>query len=100
MKTILFFKKISILAILLLCQKTNWAQKLPSQQLVNEQMNAAMAKSDLPALVATAMNKKGQRISYTFGKAVWTENTAITTKHIFRIASMTKLVTVNTLRAR
>lgn len=53
----------------------------------------ALVSSDLPAVVAIAINTKGQKISYAFGKAVWTENGKVTEDHIFRIYSMTKIIT-------
>ena len=56
-------------------------------------MDAAMRGSDLPAVVALAINKQGQRVTYTSGKAIWTGNEPVTVRHIFRIYSMTKLVT-------
>ena len=56
-------------------------------------MDEAMKNSDLPAIVAIAINKKGQKVTYTFGKSAWSENQAVTAQHIFRIWSMTKLVT-------
>jgi CubicO group peptidase (beta-lactamase class C family) len=65
----------------------------PTQKRVTALMNEAMKTSDLPALVAVAINSKNQKITYTFGKAVWTEDTPVTIQHIFRIASMTKMVT-------
>ncbi len=71
-------------------------QGVPSfstQERVTALMNEAIKTSDLPAVVAIAVNRKNQKRSYAFGKAVWTENTAVTTNHIFRIWSMTKLVT-------
>ncbi len=52
-----------------------------------------MARSDLPALVAIAINTKGERVDYTFGKAIWTQSSKVTTQHIFRIYSMTKIIT-------
>lgn len=65
----------------------------PSEAEVKSAMDEAMTESDLPAIVAIAINDKNQRITYTYGNAVWTEEEAITTHDIFRIASMTKLVT-------
>lgn len=65
----------------------------PSQERITKEMNEAMTKSDLPAVVAVAINSKGQRANFTYGKAVWTEDTKVTDQHIFRIYSMTKLVT-------
>ncbi len=52
-----------------------------------------MAASDLPAVVAIAINSKGQRVDYVYGKAVWSEEAKVTLQHIFRIYSMTKIVT-------
>jgi methyl acetate hydrolase len=75
------------------CTQVLVAQKFPSQEDIKQAMDLHMQNSDLPALVATAINKKNESRTYTFGKAVWTENTPVNDKHIFRIASMTKLVT-------
>ncbi len=52
-----------------------------------------MKKSDLPAVVAVAINNKNQQLIYTYGNAVWNEKLKVTPQHIFRIWSMTKLVT-------
>jgi len=68
-------------------------KSFPSQDKVIRQMDEAIKNSDLPAVVALAINKKGQKMTYTYGKAVWTEDQNVTTKHIFRIHSMTKVVT-------
>ncbi len=65
----------------------------PSQEQVAKLMNEAMKSSDLPAVVAIAINNRGQRVTYTYGKAIWKENRYVTPQHIFRIYSMTKLVT-------
>jgi CubicO group peptidase (beta-lactamase class C family) len=67
--------------------------EFPLQEKVAKLMDDAMKNSDLPAVVALAITKNGQRLTYTFGKAVWTGKEKITTQHIFRIYSMTKLVT-------
>ena len=68
-------------------------KSFPSQDKVIRQMDEAIKNSDLPAVVALAINKKGQKLTYTYGKAVWTEDQNVTTNHIFRIFSMTKVVT-------
>jgi CubicO group peptidase (beta-lactamase class C family) len=68
-------------------------KEFPSQAQVNQLMDSAMQASDLPALVAIAVNQKGQKLTYTYGKAIWQENEPVTPQHIFRIYSMTKLVT-------
>lgn len=65
----------------------------PNQERVTNLMNEAMKTSDLPAVVAIAINNKQQKTTYTYGKAVWTEAAPLTPQHIFRIASMTKMVT-------
>lgn len=66
---------------------------MPSETAVADAMNNAMRDSDLPAVVAIAVNREGEQVSYTYGKAIWSESSAVTPDHIFRIASMTKLVT-------
>tara|TARA_R110002073_G_scaffold14554_1_gene59249 strand:+ start:18013 stop:19122 length:1110 start_codon:yes stop_codon:yes gene_type:complete len=56
-------------------------------------MDSIVGESDLLGLVAIAINKDGEKIEYTFGNAIWNEVTPIKVNNIFRIASMTKLVT-------
>ena len=56
-------------------------------------MEEAMAESDLPAVVAIAINSKGQRIEYVYGALNWGKSEPIKTSSIFRIHSMTKIVT-------
>lgn len=76
------------------CENQKISNKsFPSQDKVTRLMDEAIKNSDLPAVVALAVNKKGQTVKYTFGKAVWTEDQNVTTNHIFRIFSMTKVVT-------
>ena len=65
----------------------------PMKEKVDNLMNEAMKNSDLPAVVAIAINNKNQQVAYTYGKAIWNQNAEVTTKNIFRIYSMTKLVT-------
>jgi CubicO group peptidase (beta-lactamase class C family) len=65
----------------------------PAQQRVTALMDEATKKSDLPAVVAMAINNKNQQATYSHGKAVWTRPEKVTPHHIFRIFSMTKLVT-------
>ncbi|MEQ9424617.1 MAG: serine hydrolase domain-containing protein [Cyclobacteriaceae bacterium] len=71
------------------------AQKssFPSEDYVTQKMDALMANSDLPALVAIAINSSGEKIAYTYGHAIWGTDSPIETNNIFRIASMTKLLT-------
>jgi methyl acetate hydrolase len=56
-------------------------------------MNEAVKSSDLPAVVAIAINNKGEQLTYSHGNAVWAEQAPVTPQHIFRIYSMTKMVT-------
>ncbi len=65
----------------------------PSDERVNQLMNEAIQKSDLPAVVAIAININGEKVVYKNGKASWTEDSEVNSNHIFRIASMTKLIT-------
>ena len=81
-----------ILLLLVSCKEDN-STSFPSEEKVTLLMNETVKKSDLPAVVAIALNKDGERVVYTYGKAIWTEDTDVTSNHIFRIASMTKLVT-------
>lgn len=67
--------------------------KFPAQEQVTSIMNEAMKRSDLPAVVAIASNTKNEEVSFAYGKAVWTENIDVTENHIFRLWSMTKLIT-------
>ncbi len=73
------------------CQ--NKVTTLPKAMTIKTVMDEAMRKSDLPAAVAIVTNKKGEKRTYTYGKAIWTEEGDITPNHIFRIFSMTKLLT-------
>lgn len=74
-------------------QNTEQVGLFPSDESVSKQMDALMETSDLPTLVAMAINKDGEKVTYTYGNAIWTEDTPVSTNSIFRIASMTKLVT-------
>ncbi len=65
----------------------------PTQEELLVIMDKAVNKSDLPAVVAMAINKKGEKVTYQHGRAIWSEEGAITPEHIFRIYSMTKLIT-------
>ena len=60
---------------------------------VRKVMADAMAESDLPSVVAVAINSKGQRIEYTYGGLSWGKSKPVKTSSLFRIHSMTKLVT-------
>ena len=60
---------------------------------VREVMADAIAKSDLPSVVAIAINSKGHRIEYAYGGVNWGKSDPVKTSSIFRIHSMTKIVT-------
>lgn len=65
----------------------------PSEERIIQQMDSIMTDSDLPGLVAIAISKNGEKREYTYGNAIWGEESPIKSNNIFRIASMTKLVT-------
>ena len=90
--TVISFICILICTIVFMsCEKSK--STFPSEEKVITEMNAAMENSDLPALVAMAINKAGEKVTYSYGKAVWEEDAEVTPNHIFRIYSMTKLIT-------
>ncbi len=64
-----------------------------AHQDVRRVMADSMAKSDLPSIVAIGVNDKGQRIEYAYGGLSWGKGEPVKTSSIFRIHSMTKLVT-------
>lgn len=65
----------------------------PSEERIIQQMDSIMADNDIPGLVAIAINKDGEKRVYTNGNAIWGEDSPIRSNNIFRISSMTKLVT-------
>lgn len=65
----------------------------PDQKVVSRLMDDEIKKSDLPAVVAIAINTKNQELIYSYGKAVWTQEEKVTPNHIFQILSMTKVLT-------
>ncbi len=87
------FYLICFILLLLVSCKEDSSTSFPSEEKVTTLMNEVMGKSDLPAVVAIAINKNGQKVTYKYGKAVWTEDAEVTPEHIFKIWSMTKLVT-------
>ncbi len=87
------FYLICLIFLLLLSCKEGNKTYFPSEEKVSTLMNKAMEKNDLPAVVAMAVNKTGEKLTYSYGKAVWTEDKEVTPDHIFRIYSMTKLIT-------
>jgi CubicO group peptidase (beta-lactamase class C family) len=65
----------------------------PTQEKVTSVMNKSIKTTDLPAVVAIASNTNNDEVSFVYGKAIWTENLSVTKDHIFRLYSMTKLIT-------
>jgi CubicO group peptidase (beta-lactamase class C family) len=65
----------------------------PIQEKVTSIMNKSIKTTDLPAVVAIASNTNNDEVSFVYGKAIWTENLDVTKDHIFRLYSMTKLIT-------
>lgn len=92
MKQSIFYLSCFLLYVFVSCEATS-SSSFPTKEKVTSLMNEAMLKSDLPSIVVSAVNKNGEKISYAYGKAIWTEETPVTSNHIFRIASMTKLIT-------
>jgi len=90
----MILKNLVFIFILRVFQSMN-AQHLqfPTQEYIVKSMNEAMKNSDLPALIAIGINKQDQKAVFTYGYAVWNEPGALSTDHIFRIYSMTKLIT-------
>ena len=88
--TRIFFIYLCFFLLISCNEKTTY---FPSEERVNKLMNEAIQKSDLPAVVAIAVNKDGEKVVYKYGEAIWTEDSDITSNHIFRIASMIKLMT-------
>jgi CubicO group peptidase (beta-lactamase class C family) len=65
----------------------------PDAQEVREKMDKEFSAADLHAIVAIGINDEGEQIVYNKGKAVWEEGLDVHPDHIFRIYSMTKMVT-------
>lgn len=92
MKKIL--KIIFLLFLVSDCQpKQSNVINFPTQEKVITAMNEAMKTNDLPAVVAIASNTKNEEVSFAYGKAIWTEESNVTENHVFRLYSMTKLIT-------
>jgi methyl acetate hydrolase len=65
----------------------------PSQESITQQMDSILKDSDLLGLAAIAIKKNGEKVEYTYGNSVWNTDKPLKTNSIFRIASMTKLLT-------
>ena len=78
--------------IFALCLTLSTASETTRNEVVKV-MEEAMAKSDLPSVVAVAINSQGHRIEYAYGAVNWGEAEPVKTSSLFRIHSMTKIVT-------
>ena len=58
-----------------------------------EALRQGWEASGIPAATFGFITREGQYYSASFGRAVWSEEGALTADHIFRIASMTKAIT-------
>ena len=81
-----------VIAIFIISREAH-SQTFPHNKQVAKIMDDAMRTSDLPAIVAIAVNKNGQQLTYAYGNAIWTKSSKVTEDHIFRIYSMTKIIT-------
>jgi methyl acetate hydrolase len=88
------FKVIFLLILVSGCRyEQNKNVNFPTQEKVTTAMNDAIKTNDLPAVVAIASNIQNKEVSFVYGKAVWSGNMDVTENHIFRLYSMTKLIT-------
>jgi methyl acetate hydrolase len=84
----------SLLIVFFSCKQPGKEQGFfPSEETLKISLDSLLEKSDIPCLVVIAINKHGEKITYTYGNAIWDENIPVKENHIFRIASMTKLIT-------
>ncbi len=63
------------------------------QEQINKVMSEAMKSSDLPAVVAVGIDSKGNQFDFMHGGLSWGKEEKITGDSIFRIHSMTKMIT-------
>jgi len=82
-----------ILLIFLISCQTNKESIFPNEKQIVQIMDDELVNSDLKGVVAIGINKQGEHITYSNGNSVWDEDAPITPNHIFRLASMTKLIT-------
>lgn len=64
-----------------------------AQEKINAVMSEAMKSSDLPTIVAVGVDREGGRFDFMHGGLSWGKEEKITGDSIFRIHSMTKMVT-------
>ena len=63
------------------------------QEQINKVMSEAMKSSDLPTVVAVGIDSKGNQFDFMHGGLSWGKEEKITGDSIFRIHSMTKMIT-------
>ena len=63
------------------------------QEQINQVMSEAMKSSDLPAVVAVGIDSKGNQFDFMHGGLSWGKEEKIAGDSIFRIHSMTKMIT-------
>ena len=64
-----------------------------AQEQINQVMSEAMKSSDLPTVVAVGIDSKGNQFDFMHGGLSWGKEEKITGDSIFRIHSMTKMIT-------
>ena len=64
-----------------------------AQEQINQVMSEAMKGSDLPTVVAVGIDSKGNQFDFMHGGLSWGKEEKITGDSIFRIHSMTKMIT-------
>jgi methyl acetate hydrolase len=74
-------------------QASREQERFPSGEMVKAAMDSLLKRSDIPCVVAVAINSHGEELTYTYGPAIWQSDIPVTKNNIFRIASMTKLIT-------
>jgi CubicO group peptidase (beta-lactamase class C family) len=87
-------KIIPVLILMIACKKSqNTAFRFPNQGKVTAAMNEKMNSSDLPSVVVIASNTLNEERSFCYGKSIWNDTINITKDHIFKLHSMTKVLT-------
>jgi len=81
-----FHYLIVVIAILVGCNAERKVQ-MPFQ------LNSYFQNSSLPSAIMGSTTKDGKMNWYAFGPSTWDATDTVTENHIFRIASMTKVIT-------
>ena len=69
-------------------RKSDAVRVFPSRPELDTFMKQAMQGNDLPSIVAMAIHRSGETISYEHGKAIWGGDVETTPDHLFRIHSI------------